>query len=163
LLDTGCRASELCGLKMQDVTFAPDTAWILVHGKGRKEREIKLGRKARLALSRYVHRERKSDSERVFIGRKGPLTAEGLDRMLYRLRDAAGRQHFTGVTVGAHRWRHTYAVMALMAGMDSVAVSRNMGHADIGVTMNYLKSLTSQQVMRMAISPLDVMGQVARG
>lgn len=35
---------------MQDVTFAPDAAWILVHGKGRKQREVALGKKARLAL-----------------------------------------------------------------------------------------------------------------
>lgn len=51
--------------------------------------------------------------------------------------------------------------MALDAGMDSVAVSRYLGHSDISVTMNYLKSLTSVQVMRMSISPVDVMGRVA--
>src|SRR5690242_2064138 len=31
LLDTGCRASELCGLKLADVHFEPDTAWMVVH------------------------------------------------------------------------------------------------------------------------------------
>jgi integrase/recombinase XerD len=89
LLDTGCRASELCGLRMQDVTFA-DNAWILVHGKSRKQREVALGKKARLALSRYLHRERNSEEEYVFVGRKGPITSLGLDRLLYRLRDMAG-------------------------------------------------------------------------
>lgn len=159
LLDTGCRASELCGLKMQDVTFTPDAAWILVHGKGRKQREVALGKKARLALSRYLHRERQSDNERVFIGKKGALNSEGLDRLLYRLRDKAGAEHFEGITVAAHRWRHTHAVKALEAGMDLFAVSKQMGHAEIGVTTNYLKAVTARQIRSMTISPLDVMGR----
>lgn len=159
LLDTGCRAAELCGLRLQDVTFAADSAWILVHGKGRKQREIALGRKARLALSRYLHRERRSDDEHVFMGRKGPLAPEGLDRLLYRLRNAAGTDNFIGLSVAAHRWRHTHAVKALEAGMDLYAVSKQMGHADIGVTTNYLKAVTQRQLRQMTISPLDVMGK----
>jgi site-specific recombinase XerC len=50
----------------------PDAAWILVHGKGRKQREVALGKKARLALSRYLHRERQSESSYVFVGKRGP-------------------------------------------------------------------------------------------
>jgi site-specific recombinase XerD len=161
LLDTGCRASELCGLQLADVTFTPDTAWILVRGKGRKQREIALGKKARLALSRYIHRERHSDGERVFIGTKGPLQPEGLDRMLYRLRDRIGRDYFVGVTVAAHRWRHTHAVKALEAGMDLFAVSKQMGNAEIGITTNYLKAVTARQLRSMTISPLDTMGKLA--
>lgn len=162
LLDTGCRANELCGLRMQDVTFAPDTAWLLVHGKGRKQREVALGKKARLALSRYINRERKSDAERVFLSRKGFLSAEGLDRLLYRLRDKVGAQHFVGVSVAAHRWRHTQAVKSLEVGMDTFALMKKMGHADIGVTTNYLKAVSSRQIRSMTISPLDVMGNLAR-
>jgi integrase-like protein len=63
LLDTGCRATEICTLELQDITFAPDMTWLLVHGKGRKQREVSLGKKARLALSRYINRERHSDSD----------------------------------------------------------------------------------------------------
>lgn len=166
LLDTGCRASELCGLTMQDVTFTPEAAWILVHGKGRKQREVALGKKARLALSRYLHRERKDNGKddgnlRVFLGRKGPLTPEGLDRLLYRLRDAVGKDQFVGLSVAAHRWRHTHAVKALEAGMDLFAVSKQVGHSEVGVTTNYLKAVTARQLRSMTISPLDVMGKVA--
>ncbi len=159
LLDTGCRASELCGLKVGDVTFAAESAYILVHGKERKQREIALGKKARLALSRYLHRERTSSAAQLFIGRKGPLAPEGLERLLYRLRDSAGAQHFTGITVAPHRWRHTHSVMALEAGMDLFTLSRQLGHAEIGVTTNYLKAVTQRQLRKMTISPLDVMGK----
>jgi integrase/recombinase XerD len=92
LLDTGCRASELCGLLVDNVIFESERAYIIVYGKGRKQRPIRLGKKARLALARYLHRERKAaESEpHVFMGERGPLSAEGLERLLYRLRDAAG-------------------------------------------------------------------------
>lgn len=97
LLNAGLRASELCGLELSDVTFTVDAAWLLVrHGKGRKQREVGLGKKARAALHRYIHRERQQayhpapTEQHVFLGRKGPLATEGLDRLLYRLRDCAG-------------------------------------------------------------------------
>ena len=161
LLDTGCRASELCGLTLDDVTFTAEAAWLLVHGKGRKQREVALGKKARMSLHRYIHRERKAPAteRNVFLGRKGPLAPEGLDRLLYRLRDDAGVEHFRGVSVGAHRWRHTHAVMALEAGMDVYAVSRQMGHSDISVTANsYLRAVSARQLRAMTISPLDKLG-----
>jgi site-specific recombinase XerC len=112
---------------MKDITFATDVAWILVHGKGRKQREVALGKKARLALSCYLHRERHSDDENVFIGKKGALSAEGLDRLLYRLRDVAGAQNFVGVRVAAHRSRlcfpqrlHTFMWTTLSSGRFAV-------------------------------------------
>jgi site-specific recombinase XerD len=155
LFDTGCRASEICNLTMDNVTFTPETAWILVHGKGRKQREVALGKKARLALWRYIHRERKSDDPHVFIGRKGPLTAEGLDRMLYRLRDRVGRENFPDITTAAHRWRHSGAVESLTHGMDLYALMRKYGHADITTTTGYLKAMTQQQLRSLSVSPLD--------
>ena len=155
LFDTGCRASEICSLTVTDVTFTPETAWLLVHGKGRKQREVALGKKARLALYRYIHRERKSDDPHVFIGRKGPLTAEGLDRLLYRLRDRVGAQNFPDISIGAHRWRHSGSIESLIGGMDLYALMRKLGHADIGTTTGYLKALTQQQVRAMTVSPLD--------
>jgi integrase/recombinase XerD len=161
LLDTGCRASELCGLKLDDVHFDHETVWVLVHGKGRKDRPVGLGKRSGMALHRYIKRERASDSPYVFIGKKGPLTAEGLDRLLYRLRDAAGAHHFTGVSVGAHRWRHTHAVKSLEAGTDVYVLSKQMGHADIAVTSGYLKDVSQRQLRSMTISPLDVMGKLA--
>ncbi len=143
---------------MQDITFGQDTAWILVHGKGRKQREIELGNKARLALSRYIHRERKSTSEYVFLGRRSALRAEGLERLLYRLRNQAGAEHFSGVSVTPHRWRHTHSVKALEAGIDLYVLSKQLGHTGIGITTNYLKAVSQRQLRMMTISPLDVRG-----
>jgi site-specific recombinase XerD len=73
LLDTGCRASEMCGLKLDDVHFDHDTIWILVHGKGRKDRPVGLGKRSGMALHRYIKRERHSDLSYVFVGKRGQL------------------------------------------------------------------------------------------
>lgn len=157
LLDTGVRASELTGLRLEEVTFTSDAAWLLVHGKGRKQREVGMGKRSRAALHRYIHRERRAGPEerQVFLGKQGALTPEGLDRLLYRLRDAAGAEHFQGVSVGAHRWRHLSAVKALEAGMDVYTLSRRLGHSDIGVTTGYLRAVSQRALRQLAISPLD--------
>lgn len=157
LFDTGIRASELCTLALDRVHFGADDAYLKVLGKGRKEREVPLGTKARQLLHRYVHRGRPLTSQPyVFVTKEDkPLTPEGLDRLLYRLRDRAGAENFQGVRVHAHIARHTYAVRSLEAGMDIYSVSRLMGHSGIEVTTGYAKAFTSRQARQRAVSVLD--------
>jgi site-specific recombinase XerD len=157
LLDTGIRANELCTLAKKNVHFLTDGAYALVYGKGRREREVPLGKKSRLLLHRYLHVYRPPvDREEVFIAKGGtPLTPEGLDRLLYRLRDRAGREHFSGVRVSAHVLRHSYAVFSLEAGMDLMRLSRLMGHSSVTTTEIYLKTYTSRQARTSSISVLD--------
>jgi site-specific recombinase XerD len=157
LFDCGIRAGELCTLSLDAVHFTADDAYLLVKGKGRKQREVPLGSKSRGLLHRYIHRARpRSEHALVFVAKGGgALTPEGLDRLLYRLRDRAGVEHFTGVRVNAHRCRHTYAVRSLEAGMDVYQLSRLMGHSSVAVTEGYLKAYTSRQARRHAVSVLD--------
>lgn len=157
LLDTGIRANEACLLTLEDVYFTPDEAYMLIHGKGRKQREVPLGRRARGLLHTYIHRHRpKTKERRVFLGKGGrPVTPEGLDRLLYRLRDRAGRERFQGVRVSAHTLRHTYAVRSLEAGTDVYKLSRLMGHSSVSVTEGYLKALTGRQARQGHTSVFD--------
>src|SRR5262249_16201931 len=81
LLDTGIRANELCTLTLDNVHFNGDDAYLMVNGKGRKQREVGLGKRSRQLLHRYVHRHRSAprDMQAVFIAKGGtPLTPEGL-------------------------------------------------------------------------------------
>jgi len=82
------------------------------------------------------------------------LTPEGLDRLLYRLRDRVGRQHFNGVRVSAHTFRHTYAVRYLEQGGDLYKLSRLMGHSSVVVTEGYLRAFTARAA-RQGGSVLD--------
>ena len=154
LLDTGVRAQELCGLTLDRLLFTPDEAYCVVNGKGRKQREVGLGSRARRLLHRYVHSHRQAllvnrDETAVFLGRGGkPLGSEGLDRMLYRLRDRAGRERFAGVRVSAHTFRHTYATRYLEQGGDIYHLSRLMGHTSVVVTEGYLKAVEAKVARR---------------
>src|SRR5262249_36185953 len=74
LIDTGARASEVMGLTTDTIWLDADDSYIRVLGKGRKEREIPIGRAARIALRRYVTRYRKPANKaekRLFLGRDG--------------------------------------------------------------------------------------------
>jgi site-specific recombinase XerD len=157
LLDTGIRASELCGLTLDRVVMGQDDAYLIVHGKGRKTREVGLGRQSRQLLHRYIHRARhgRPDNQAVFLARGGgALSPEGLDRLLYRLRDRAGLK---GVRTGAHVFRHTYAYTYIALGGDVLRLSRLMGHTSVSTTQGYLTAFTASDA-RHGQSVLDGLG-----
>jgi integrase/recombinase XerD len=149
LLDTGVRAAELCSLTSDRVYLSQEDAYLLVRGKGLKQREVGLGRRARSLLARHL---RGVSSGAVFRGRGGAaLTPGGLDHLLYRLRDRAGLR---GVRVGAHQWRHTYAYRYIEAGGDLFKLARLMGHSSVVVTQAYLTAFDSREARR-GLSVLD--------
>jgi len=156
LLDTGIRASELCDLTLDQVFLSPEDSFLRVRGKGRKEREAgPLGKHARRALQRYLHRFRKAPKheQHVFLGRdRKPLTGNGLNQMLYKLRD---RAHITGVRVSCHTFRHTYSVRYLQAGGDIYRLSRLLGHTSVSVTEEYLRAFKGKDARSGTLSVLD--------
>ncbi|HEX9037669.1 MAG TPA: tyrosine-type recombinase/integrase [Ktedonobacterales bacterium] len=157
LLDTGVRASELCGLTLDNTHLSPDDAYLKVYGKGRKEREVGLGVNARTTLHRYLnrHRDAPAAQRHVFLTRYHQLmTVNGLDQLLYRLADWAGVE---GVRCSAHTFRHTYAVSYLAAGGDLYKLSRLLGHTSVSTTEHYLRSF-SQRDARKGLSVLDSLG-----
>lgn len=154
LLDTGVRASELCGLTLERVFISKEESYIKVLGKGKKEREIGLGDKARAELHRYIRQYRKGarSDEPVFLSRfNEPLTINGLDQLLYRLRDWA---RLGGIKAGAHKFRHTFAVNYLLNGGDVYKLSRLMGHTSVSTTERYVRSM-KQRDARKGNSVLD--------
>ena len=156
LIDTGIRNDELCSLMLDNVHLKdPKDCYIKVDGKGRKEREVGLGRDAAKALKRYITRYRKAmRSERsVFLSRFGQrFTPNGLDQMLRRL----GRwAKVSDVRVSAHTFRHTYAVNYLKNGGDIFKLSRLLGHESVQTTMIYLKAFNAKDARDGGPSVLD--------
>jgi site-specific recombinase XerD len=151
LLDTGVRASELCGLTQERLHLAEGYA--LVIGKGRKEREVAFGQQTRVQLTRYLRRYRRGECAEVFTGKRGhPLTVSGVDQVLYRLEEWAG---ITGVRVSAHTFRHTFAVNFLLRGGDLYALSRLMGHTSVKTTEIYLRATKARQARAASVSLVD--------
>lgn len=159
LLDTGVRASELCSLTVDNVFLKGREPYIKVMGKGRKEREIGLGRRAAEEVNRYISRFRRADPQErhlVLNRLREEMSPDGLDQMLYRLRDWAG---ISGVRCSAHTFRHTFAVNFLLGGGDVYVLSRLLGHEKISTTEIYLKAVKQRQARTQAFSVLDSLDQ----
>jgi site-specific recombinase XerD len=77
LYDTGVRAAELCGMRMDDVDMDEQT--IKVTGKGGKERLVPIGNKAALALDKYLRKRPATVADRVWLSTRGePMTFNAL-------------------------------------------------------------------------------------
>ena len=136
LLDTGVRASELCALTVGDV--ATMTGAVTVRrGKGGKDRTCYIGAKARRALLRYLlARPTSAAAAPLFPSwlTDGHLTPNGLLLFCRRLGRRAGV-----ADCHPHKFRRTFAIEALRAGMDLVRLAALMGHEDLAMLRRYLR------------------------
>ena len=154
LLDTGVRASELCGIKLSDVELEEGT--ILVFGKGSKERRIAFGAVARRHILTYVTHERPADAicDRLILGRYDrPLTPMALREMTHRLALKSGVTRFH-----PHLARHSFATRFLLAGGNSLMLKMLLGHSSMKVVEIYVH-LASQEAVAAtrSFSPLDAL------
>ncbi|WP_341251694.1 tyrosine-type recombinase/integrase [Euzebya pacifica] len=113
-IDTGIRAGEMEGLRVQDVDL--DRRALVVTGKGRRTRGVGLGVKATKDLDRYIERARPTHpaarEEALWLGGGGgPLSASGIAQMLRRRCDQAGIPR-----IHPHQLRHTFAHLWLAQG-----------------------------------------------
>jgi site-specific recombinase XerD len=123
MIDSGARRAEIVGLRVGDVDFDYDVAWVL--GKGRRERALPFGRKTAVALDRYLRVRAKhphAASEHLWLGKKGPLTEFGLNQMIRRRGQQAG---IDGLR--PHQLRHTFAHSWLAQGGGEVDLMRIAG------------------------------------
>ncbi len=149
LYATGMRVSELVELDLAQLRT--EFGFVVVRGKGDKERIVPVGENAELWLGRYLDNARplihKGRHERVFVnGRGGPLSRQGFWK---RLRGYGLECGIRGVS--PHIVRHSFATHLLEHGADLRSVQMMLGHADISTTQIYthihaqrLKSLYDQ-------------------
>lgn len=129
------RVSEIISLKIEDVKL--DTGYVLVRGKGDKERIVPLGRSAQQTLSHYLREARpqlaaKRNSPFLFIARGArKLTRQRVWQMVSAASGAAGRH------ASPHMLRHSCATHMVENGADLRTVQTILGHADISTTQVY--------------------------
>jgi len=132
LLDTGVRASELCGIDLADVDFSTGAISVR-HGKGDKARTVFIGRKTRRAVRAYL-RTRTDNCPALFPSQFGErLTYTGLRELLRRRARDAGLPHCT-----LHSFRRAFALNMLRNGADIFSLQRLLGHSDISILRKYL-------------------------
>jgi integrase/recombinase XerC len=140
LYGCGLRVGELVGVNLEHIDASGGE--IRVYGKGRKERALPLGVKARDALNAWLHvrhecvgRLRVADAHTaVFIGSRGGRIAATTVRRA--LAQTAIQQGITS-HVHPHRLRHSFASHVLQSSRDLRAVQELMGHASIASTQVY--------------------------
>jgi len=137
LYATGIRVSELVGLRLQDVNL--ERGFLVVMGKGSKERAVPLGESAASAVRSYRERARPLllngvDSDFLFISSR----RRGITRQMFweRIKLHARTAGITS-SISPHTLRHCFATHLLDNGADLRAVQAMLGHADISTTQIY--------------------------
>jgi integrase/recombinase XerD len=144
----GLRASETIGLELGDLAL--DRGFLRARGKGSKERLVPLGGKAAAAIKIYLQAARpklvgNAAEPKLFVNfRGGPLTRQGLYKIVQRHAKAAGLQG----QMSPHTLRHSFATHLLAGGCDLRAVQEMLGHADISTTQVYTH-LSGEQLKKV--------------
>lgn len=138
LYASGLRVSELAGLDLRNVNFGD--AFVLVRGKGDKERIVPFGSKAKAALDAYLPvreallRENRTGTPALFLNIRGRrLTTRSVDRILKRY----VRLYGLNVKASPHSLRHAFASHLLAEGADLRAIQEMLGHKSLATTQKY--------------------------
>jgi len=140
----GLRVSELTGLTLQAVSRDP--AFLMIRGKGGKDRLAPLNAPARTAIKAYLEVR----DQFLRPGPNGPLPSPWLfpsrtaaagrltpARFAQMLNDCAAAAGVDPARVSPHVFRHAFATHLLEGGADLRAVQTLLGHADIATTQIY--------------------------
>jgi integrase/recombinase XerD len=140
------RVSEIVNAKLEDLKL--EAGYMLVRGKGDKERVVPLGKSAQAALARYLARARPGlvagkfngastslgvrNSPALFVARGGrKLSRQRIWQMVREASAASGRK------ASPHMLRHSCATHMVENGADLRTVQTILGHADISTTQIY--------------------------
>ncbi len=150
---SGLRVSELLGLRVEAVRRDP--AFLIVRGKGGKERLAPLNASAREAVKAWLiardaaRPEKAPDSPWLFpsASARGHLTPRRFAQLLDQAAVDAG---IDPARVSPHVLRHAFATHLLEGGADLRVVQTLLGHADIATTQIYTHVATDRlaQVVR---------------
>lgn len=137
LYATGCRASEICGLKLGDIDWSSRT--LRVMGKGSKERLVPFGKPAEAHLKAYITDVRTRltagrSVSYVFVNYRGTALSQ---RSLGRIVDKYVKKAALQIGVSPHSLRHTFATHMLDNGADLRSVQELLGHVNISTTQIY--------------------------
>jgi len=131
LYGSGLRASEL--VTLQRSSISGDRPYLIIKGKGERERLVPISQQARDAVHRwtdYVDPKEKW----LFPSRKGHISRI---RLYQIIKDHAARAGINPVNISPHVLRHAFATHLLEGGADLRALQSLLGHSDISTTQIY--------------------------
>jgi integrase/recombinase XerD len=137
LYGCGLRVSELAELKLRQIVLEP--GYVMVRGKGDKERLVPMGELAVESLRIYLGDGRlrllkKGAVPEVFVnGRGKSLSRQGI----WKIVKNRARQAAVSIEITPHMLRHSFATHLLENGADLRSLQVMLGHADISTTQIY--------------------------
>lgn len=136
LYASGLRISELVGLSLADIHLREK--YIVVVGKGNKERMVPLGDMAVIALRDYIEKGRpflsKKPGNTLFYNYQGnSISRQSLYKYIVKLAKDNGIEK----EISPHTIRHSFATHLLEGGTDLRIVQELLGHEDISTTQIY--------------------------
>ena len=147
LYASGLRVSELVGLDLRSVNFGD--GMVLVRGKGRKERIVPFGSKAKEAITAYlpirekILWETKTGSPALFLNARGRrLTTRSVDRLVKKY----VRRFGPDLKTSPHSLRHAFASHLLTEGADLRAIQEMLGHVSLSTTQKYTQVSIKQLI-----------------
>jgi len=139
LYGCGLRISELVAVNLADLDLAE--RWLLVRGKGKKERQVPFGAKASAAIEGCIAARQAPPRETaLFLNHRGGRLTDRGARGIVKLYATA----LAGAaSIHPHSFRHTFASHLLSDGADLRAIQELLGHARLSTTQKYTQvSLT---------------------
>jgi integrase/recombinase XerD len=134
---SGLRVSELLDIKMEDIHL--NQSYLMVKGKGDKERMVPISDMSVIALRNYIVKSRESllkeqKTQFLFLNQKGiRLSRQGFFKLLKKLAADANVK----TECSPHTLRHSFATHLLENGMDLRTLQSLLGHEDISTTQIY--------------------------
>ncbi len=134
LYASGLRVSELINIKLEDLKL--ELGYVLVRGKGDKERLVPVGRAAQEAVRDYMEQARPvllngKVSAVLFVRRGGARLGRQRAWQIVNAASSAGSH------ASPHTLRHSCATHMVENGADLRTVQTILGHADISTTQIY--------------------------
>ncbi len=152
LLSSGLRASEVAALHVGDCLLGYGQSSLIVqNGKGSKAREVFISEELKRHLKAFVSWKAEQGEDvtpeaPLFTGQRGPLTRNGVWRIVKGLMAAVGLDP----RYATHTCRHTYATwLYRVSGADLEVVQEQLGHANVKTTTIYAK-ITKEDKLKAA-------------
>lgn len=143
LFDTAVRVEELVKLKMENTILSVTEPYILVEGKGGKERTVALNSKTIALLKDYMEEFHTGNTHgplfyTVIKGEKGRMSTRNVERLVKKYADLL-RSRTPGVpeSIYPHMFRRTRASGLYQDGVDISLISKVLGHSSIETTKDH--------------------------
>jgi integrase/recombinase XerC len=135
LFGCGLRISELCGLKLSNLS--EDMNWIRVLGKGNKERDLPLPQRLKKHIRNYLKIRKTYTVSHPFIF-PGPhqksMSSRAIQRIIAQIASLSAEQH---ERFSPHQLRHSFASHLLTSGANLKGIQELLGHQHLTSTEIY--------------------------